>query len=124
MTSAELIARVRELDERDNQGDYWEVTLRAMQLADAIEQVTREKSEQHDEMTDWILVADGVKHDWRCCHGEADTPKCLRCQLEQVTQERDRAREIADRLRDNAGISLTERGKLLQEMDSWPTPSV
>lgn len=33
------------------------------------------------EITDWMLVADGVKHDWRCMHGEADTTPCQRCRL-------------------------------------------
>lgn len=41
----------------------------------------------NDERTDWILVADGIKHDYRCFHGEADTPLCLRCDRDRLAAE-------------------------------------
>ena len=100
-----------------------------------------------DEVTDWILVADGVKHDWRCFHGEADTPMCLRCQVERLTaeieerkkctardaaditryrEERDRARQLAREWHRESGICGCddETGDLCvdaQEMATWPT---
>ena len=65
-------------------------TLRALlTLADAYDSQARELAEVKAEAADWVLVADGVTHDCRCCHGEAETPLCLRCQVEQLTAERD-----------------------------------
>lgn len=47
-----------------------------------------------EECTDWLLVADGVKHDWRCTEdtrtrGDGTERTCLRCQLAEMTRERD-----------------------------------
>lgn len=51
--------------------------------------------QQAAEVTDWILVADGVKHDWRCKNNEASGGVkggnfiCLRCQVATLTAERE-----------------------------------
>ncbi len=51
--------------------------------------------QQAAEVTDWILVADSVKHDWRCKNNEASGGVkggnfiCLRCQVATLTAERE-----------------------------------
>ena len=67
----------------------WPILLALLTLADAYDSQARELAEVKAEAADWVLVADGVTHDCRCCHGEAETPLCLRCQVEQLTAERD-----------------------------------
>jgi len=46
---------------------------------------------KRDELTDWMMIADGVKHDWRCRTVTGDTSDsawlCLRCQVERLQQQ-------------------------------------
>lgn len=63
-----------------------------------------------DEVTDWILVADGVKHDWRCFHGEANTPLCLRCQLDALKAKVEKQRKQLDEYESRMGSGAILRG--------------
>jgi hypothetical protein len=72
-----------------------------------------------DEVTDWILVADAVKHDWRCSHGEADTPMCLRCQVERLTAENATLREERDGWASVAAADTNTMRVLIKERDLY-----
>lgn len=56
--------------------------------AEVLAQIAK-RQDAEAEATDWILVADGVKHHPRCADFD---DKCLRCQLEEAEAARDEAR--------------------------------
>lgn len=73
------------------------------------------------ELTDWILVADGVKHDWRCQHDtsrphDALDPICLRCQVEALTRERKDLIDQTYRLGDELAVEKLRRIKAVAQM--------
>jgi hypothetical protein len=56
----------------------------------------------HDDVTHWIMVADGINHDTRCPNhfaGDAQSQPCLRCQLEQARQRIARLTEALETAR-------------------------
>jgi regulator of replication initiation timing len=56
--------------------------------------LTAENKTLADELTDWVLMADGIKHNIHCRNHFAGDPNdqvCDRCRAEQAEQQRDAA---------------------------------